>query len=280
DASDLDGDGVVDVGYRGWELKSPAPTDGSSPYKIDYYGYFDSFLCYSWNGNEFVPVGARTTDKTCSGQWSGDFLNYATMSRMDALRRVLYGGFRAVDTEDRTVLQGAFFPQDAHSWGKEYQSVERDGYNIGDYTPLPLPDSGRYHLFAVTTRSGNLATYPAYQAPMFRVLRNTTARVWNWVAIEGPVAGDHCFEQGILCAGGGSHPGHPGSRAAFDTMEAAWAHASNLLGSGTPSRIDWPSNCGAAGQHEDSLPVIEGEFRVTSTMNFQFAVDVDDAVDF
>src|SRR5690606_38189636 len=98
DASDLDGDGVLDVGYRGWELKSPAPVDESSPYKIDYFGYFDSFLCYSWNGNEFVPQGARTTNKKCSGLWSGDFLNYATMSRMDTLRRVLYGGFRATDT--------------------------------------------------------------------------------------------------------------------------------------------------------------------------------------
>lgn len=280
DASDLDGDGVVDVGYRGWELKNPAPIDESSPYKIDYYGYFDSFLCYSWNGSEFVPQGSRTTDKTCSGQWSGDFLNYATMSRMDALRRVLYGGFRAVDTEDRTVLQGAFFPQDAHSWGKEYHSVERDGYNIGDYTPLPLPDSGRYHLFAVTTRSGNLASYPAYQAPMFRVLRNTTARVWNWVAMEGPVAGDHCFAQGTPCAGGGAHPGHPDNRAEFDSMEAAWAHPAYLLGSGNPSTINCDSNCGDSGQHDNYLTVIEGQFYVSNPENFQFAVDGDDAVDF
>ena len=280
DASDLDGDGIVDVGYRGWELKNPAPTDGSSAYKIDYYGYFDSYLCYTWNGNEFAPTGARTTNKRCSGNWSGDFLNYATMSRMDALRRVLYGGFRSTDNTSKTVLQGAFFPQDAHSWGKEYQSVERDGYHISDYTPLPLPASGRYHLFAVTTRSGNQATYPNYQAPMFRVLRNTTARVWNWVAIEGPVAGDHCFQQGTLCAGGGGHPGHPNSRAEFNTMETSWAQAGNLLGTTNPSRIDCDSNCGVSGQHDNYLTIIEGEFRVSNERRFQFAVDGDDAVDF
>lgn len=279
DASDLDGDGVVDVGYRGWELRSPAPTEGS-PYKIDYYGYFDSFLCYTWNGNEFAPTGNRTTDKKCSGNWSGDFLNYATMSRMDALRRVLYGGFRSTDTSSRTVLQGAFFPQDAHSWGKEYQNVARDGYHISDYTPLPLPANGRYHLFAVTTRSGNQATYPAYQAPMFRVLRNTTARVWNWVAIEGPVAGDNCFQQGTPCAGGGTHPGHPDSRGAFNTMENNWAQTAYLRGTDNPSRIDCGSNCGAGGQHDNYLTIIEGEFYVQNSRRFQFAVDGDDAVDF
>src|SRR5687767_11437814 len=31
DASDLNGDGALDVGYRGWELKNPAPPAGVSP---------------------------------------------------------------------------------------------------------------------------------------------------------------------------------------------------------------------------------------------------------
>ena len=38
DASDLNGDGTLDVGYQ--------PT-------IDYYGYFDSFQCYSYSGGVF-----------------------------------------------------------------------------------------------------------------------------------------------------------------------------------------------------------------------------------
>ncbi|MBJ6982627.1 PilC/PilY family type IV pilus protein [Luteimonas sp. MC1572] len=287
DASDLNGDGVLDVGYRGWELKSPAPTDGASPYKIDYFGYFDSFLCYSWNGNEFVPQGDRTTTKTCTGLWSGDFLNYATMSRMDTLRRVLYGGFRATDTSDRTVLQGAFFPQDAHSWGKEYFSIARDGYDIRNYTPLSLPENDRYHLFAVTTRSGNLATFPAYQAPMFRVLRNTTARVWNWVAMEGPVAGDHCFQQGTSCTGGGTttpFPGHPNDRAEFNQRVTDWALPANQLYADTPTTVECTANCGGT-QVDNFLTVIAGQFRVATdgsraTRTFQFAAVGDDAVDF
>ncbi|MEN1970960.1 PilC/PilY family type IV pilus protein [Luteimonas sp. MJ204] len=282
DASDLDGDGVVDVGYRGWELKSSAPTDGSSAYKIDYYGYFDSYLCYMWNGTEFQPTGGRTINKKCSGYWSGDFLNYATMSRMDALRRVLYGGYRSVDTENKTVLQGAFFPQDAHSWGKEYASVDRDGYDIREYTPLPLPPANRYHLFAVTTRSGNLATYPAYEAPRFRVLRNTTARVWEWVAKEGPVANDSCFNNGNcgVGTGGSAHPGHPANRVAFDALQAAWARPEFLIASSSPSQINCDADCSGVSQNDNHMTVIKGEFHVPSAGRFQFAVDGDDAVDF
>jgi type IV pilus assembly protein PilY1 len=187
DASDLDGDRALDVGYRGWQLKSPAPAVGESPYKIDYYGYFNSFACYDWDAgkNRFYPVSS-TPNKQCPGHWSGDFLNYLTTSRMDALRRVLYGGWRQTDGDDETVLQGAFFPQDAHSWGKEYQGVDRDEYDISLYTPLSAPASGKYHLFAVTTLTNN-------SAPLLRVMQNTTSRVWNWLSIEGPVAGNKCF---------------------------------------------------------------------------------------
>lgn len=47
DASDLDGDGVIDVGYK--------PS-------IDYYGYFDSNRCYSYSttGGRFNPEGLAT----------------------------------------------------------------------------------------------------------------------------------------------------------------------------------------------------------------------------
>ncbi|MCC6507041.1 MAG: hypothetical protein IT475_16560, partial [Aquimonas sp.] len=178
DASDLNGDGELDVGYK--------------PDEIDYYGYFNSRVCYSWNSgsNMFTPSSAAsgTNGKRCSGMWSGDFLNYLTTGRLDALRKVLYGGYRNVDTDSETVLQGAFFPQDAHSWGKEYQSIARDGYNIADYAPLGAPGEGRYHLFAVTTVTDN-------SAPLFRVHSSTPFRVWNWVSKEGPVANRKCLNE-------------------------------------------------------------------------------------
>lgn len=171
DASDLTGDGVVNLRY--------------SPEDIDYYGYFDSFMCYRYINNRFEPV-SKTPSKKCTSHWSGDFLNYITMSRIDTLRKVLYGGKRSTDTDGLTVLERSYTPQDAHSWGKEYRSIARDGYDIRDYSPLGLPSSGRYHLFANTS----LTSDP--NNPRMRVLQNTNFRVWEWVARESPVAGDRC----------------------------------------------------------------------------------------
>lgn len=169
DASDLDGDGVIDVGYK------PA---------IDYFGYFDSNRCYTYSNNRFNPAGA-TADKKCSGQWSGDYLNYLTTSRMDALRKVLYGGYRSTDKDGETVLERSHIPQDAHSWGKEYTSVTHDGYDISHYTPLPLPTSGRRHLFANATLSNGTD-------PLLRYLKDSKYRIWEWVSKEAPVAGSQC----------------------------------------------------------------------------------------
>lgn len=291
DASDLNGDGVLDVGYKGWELKSPAPSEeGASRYKIDYYGYFNSYACYSWQGSgatgRFVAV-AEAPNKTCNGQqWSGDFLNYLTTSRMDALRRVLYGGFRQVDNVSETILQGAFFPQDAHSWGKEYESAARDGYNIASYAPLTAPAAGRYHLFAVTTLTDSASAFPAYQAPMLRVLKDSPFRVWNWLSIEGPVAGNKCFSasnQRVDCVGGGTrpgHPGHPGSRTAFDTLVTNHAIDANRYGSGPITAINCrDNNCNPFGSNDDYLTIIAGQI-VIPAGRYQFRVDGDDVIDF
>src|SRR6478736_9158075 len=182
DASDLDGDGTLDVGYK--------PS-------ITYYGYFESNRCYTYSGGIFTPSALAGPNKTCSGNWSGDWLNYVTMTRIDALRKVLYGGLRYFDTDTDTVLQRAYVPQDAHSWGKEYESIARDGYDISQYTPYPLPTAGTRHLFANTTLDGDAdvnagANNPAIYGvpvPKLRVLQNQTYRLWEWVSIERPVAG-------------------------------------------------------------------------------------------
>ncbi|MBI3140946.1 MAG: fimbrial assembly protein [Rhodocyclales bacterium] len=184
DTSDLNDDGVLDIGYK------PA---------IDYYGYFDSYKCYAYStGNGRFEPASVTANKKCSGAWSGDFLNYVTTSRMDALRKVLYGGKRSTDSTTETVLERAFIPQDAHAWGKEYESVARDGYDITEYTPLSLPSTGTRHLFANVTLTSESS------APLMRVLNDTAYRVWEWLSIERPVADTKCVNQSTNCAGGGS----------------------------------------------------------------------------
>lgn len=189
DASDLDGDGRLDVGYKGY---LPNPTlENPNAGGIDYYGYFDSYKCYTYANNLFSP-SRITADKRCGGanEWSGDYLNYLTTARIDALRKVLYGGKRDVDTATSTVLIRSHIPMDAHSWGKE--ASENDPFDIRDYTPFSTPTSGKRHLFANTTpnsASGQTPWYNETGQPLLRVLENTDARIWEWVSKESPVAG-------------------------------------------------------------------------------------------
>ena len=175
DASDLNDDDVLDIRYK--------------PTEIDYFGYFDSYKCYSYGSGKFTPVAAvvlngsgdKVKPSNCNGQWSGDFLNYLTTSRMDALRKVLYGGSRSTDLESETILKRAYIPQDAHSWGKQYTS--EDDYDITHYSSLPALTVGKRHLFSNTTLSDN-------GVPLLRVLENSDYYIWEWVSKENPVAGD------------------------------------------------------------------------------------------
>jgi type IV pilus assembly protein PilY1 len=166
DHSDLDGDGVLDVGYK--------------PATINYYGYFDCDSCYTYNSSGYFQYSAPATDKKCTNAWSGDFLNYLTMSRMDCLRKVLYGGYRSTDTNTDTILERAYVTEDAHSWGKEYTSYAVDGYYITDYTPLAQPNSGKRHLLGT-------AAFSQDGPPELVTLQNSSYRIWDWASKERPV---------------------------------------------------------------------------------------------
>lgn len=134
DYSDVDGDGHADTTYKN---------------SIDYYGYFNSDLCYSYTSGVFRPAGAAS-DHRCSGSnWSGNFLNWATMTRMDTVRKILYGGKRWVDTADRTVLERTFLPQDAHSFAKYYKDA-----NLSDFVDSEVADGGEITI-CNTTEPGN-----------------------------------------------------------------------------------------------------------------------------
>ncbi|HXZ43703.1 MAG TPA: hypothetical protein VEH53_02665, partial [archaeon] len=188
DHTDLDGDGVVETGY------SPFQSDGVTD-KIRYYGYFDCDSCYTYTtspaypgtggGGYFSRSGAATNRKCGGTAWSGDFLNYLTMSRMDCIRKVLYGGYRSYEDNGSTYLERAYIPRDAHAWGKEYTSVAVDGYNINDFTPLALPTSGTKHLFATgaDTQDG---------PPLLEILRSNTHRIWEWVSKDRPILDTSC----------------------------------------------------------------------------------------
>lgn len=124
--------------YNDYTDLDPGSGDGiETTYKhgFDYYGYFDSHKCYIYDNGAgiFEPVSI-TPDKYCAAAWSGNFLNWTSMTRMDAVRKILFGGLRYIDTAATTVLERAFLTTDAHSFAKFYQ-----GNDIGRLTPFAPP---------------------------------------------------------------------------------------------------------------------------------------------
>ncbi len=302
DASDLNGDGVIDVGYM--------------PDVIDYYGYFNNHVCYTYGtDNVFKPAAKASgaNNKQCSGQWSGDFLNYLTTSRMDAIRRVLYGGMRVVDTNSRTVLQGAYIPRDAHSWGKSYEP-DRDlaTYRIENYTPFAQPKAGTRHLFAVTTLGEpkddplSLAIDQTAAIPHIRFLNDTIFDIWDWVSQEGKAGQNNCAGSGscaqtaesdvfrflpsksyrnLTISTYKSSGGAPNNKADMDTKFTNTATGSNLCGTGPLIAINTVGSdnnpfAGNNGCTQDNyITVMQGQIEFKQAGEYIFVVDGDDAVD-
>ena len=195
DVNDLDGDGNPDLFFK------PG---------FRYEGYFAHDRCYQYSSNEFRPVAAgivvtpSATDRSkdyykcailpaVSTQWSGNFLNWVTMSRLDVLRKVLFGGRRSTDSASSTTLERSYIPQDATIWGKDYLSLANDGYDIREYTPLALPDAiGRRHQFANVTKldgNSNYTVTASLNPPLLVIYQNQTNRLWDLVATERRILG-------------------------------------------------------------------------------------------
>lgn len=79
----------------------------------EYLGYFDPNKCYDYykgineDDQYFKPIGIAV-NRTCSGHWSGNFLNWTLTQTIDPMRQILTGGYRVFDSEDLTVLEKAW----------------------------------------------------------------------------------------------------------------------------------------------------------------------------
>lgn len=169
DFSDLNKDGVPDNTYME---------------DYDYVGYFDSTLCYSYQtGIEsetyFIPVGRRNEIRRCeSGQWSGNFLNWATMTRIDLVRQVLYGGYRYIDDPNLTVLERSYLPHDAHSFAKYVPGdIDLDGLAVVPASNTECGDANDPrclgYTFCNTTRppQANIISQDVNEPPLLRVVK-------------------------------------------------------------------------------------------------------------
>ena len=168
DYSDINEDGVLDTTYSK---------------ENEYYGYFDSNKCYVYQNSRFEPNRATDAEYKCnytggSSEWSGNFLNWATMTRMDAVRKILFGGYRSTDnaydagdlTKDgATVLERAFLPHDAHSFAKYY-----NGDDIASLTPFSVSGGHNTSTSGITicnTTPGSGSSESVTSAPELRIVQ-------------------------------------------------------------------------------------------------------------
>jgi type IV pilus assembly protein PilY1 len=158
DYTNLDNDPEIETTYDGG---------------VTYSGYFGSDFCYSYAGGIYTAT-ANAINKKCTGQWSGNFLNWVTMTRLDVLRWVLYGGNRSVDTLTETVLERAHIPQDGHSYTKIFSGSP--GVLMSDVTPFSHPSISICNTTSTAEESSTTTSPP--------VMQIANGRFPSWTLIE------------------------------------------------------------------------------------------------
>lgn len=96
-----------------------------------YIGYFDANKCYVYSStnSQFEPSSTvLNSNHECSGKWSGNFLNWATMTAIDEFRYALTGGNRSTDTATLTSLKRA---NENLGKGHSWFPLKKIGTNIG-----------------------------------------------------------------------------------------------------------------------------------------------------
>jgi hypothetical protein len=86
---------------------------------MTFAGYFDPVKCYTYMYNSATPAASYfqptsfatgPNSHQCTGLWSGNFMNWATMQTIDPFRWALSGGYRSVDQAGLTILEKAWAP--------------------------------------------------------------------------------------------------------------------------------------------------------------------------
>lgn len=159
-----------------------------------FLGYFDTEKCYRYVQNTaanvtdgsitietgkgdqsyFTPIGAAT-NRTCSGAWSGNFLNWATTAAIDPFRWAMTGGRRVVDTVDTTIIekgwhsgQGLFndrnLPQQYIAGATPFTSASSLGISINGrgFAMRLTPTTGIRGDYYANTVNQNPAGNPTY----------------------------------------------------------------------------------------------------------------------
>ncbi len=153
DYDDLTGDGEADTTYNK---------------TFDYAGYFDHLKCYTYAAGRFQyssMAGGEFQQACADDEWSGNFLNWLTMTRMDLVRFALYGGYRSTDADGTTVLERAYLPPDSHSFAKYYDGA--DIAELVDVTSMPTACEEDGNGVCTGYTFCNTTQPPPFEGPLF-----------------------------------------------------------------------------------------------------------------
>lgn len=138
-----------------FSLSVEYPTAVSSAYRgryepaSEFVGYFDSNKCYNYDSSSgwFVPTGAAT-NHACSGEWSGNFLNWASMTGLDEFRYAMSGGNRYRDTSTETVLERSYI--DSHGGADLFPNKDYTGSGATPYPSINVVNAWKGVRMTVT----------------------------------------------------------------------------------------------------------------------------------
>ena len=121
-----------------------------------YLGIFDPNKCYDYSttSKQFNP-SVLATNRTCTNKWSGNFLNWATMTAAGMFVWTMTGGDREVDSGTETVLQRVR-AQDNISWFPiKYLANSAGATPFSGAIYITNHSEGGYVFKVGTTRGGN-----------------------------------------------------------------------------------------------------------------------------
>ncbi|KAB2968919.1 PilC/PilY family type IV pilus protein [Zoogloea sp.] len=152
-------------GYGVAGLPANSQTDPYFEPTRRYLGYFDPSKCYLYDStnNYFYPSGTSTgANYTCPNQWSGSYMNWATMHVLDLFRWAMTGGtrdedlpldFSASNPVGSTILKKTWSSSDGGQGGAtNFPDKFLAASNITKYTGLA--GSGTKNLIATVFQKG------------------------------------------------------------------------------------------------------------------------------
>ncbi|NOT10421.1 MAG: hypothetical protein HOP23_01060 [Methylococcaceae bacterium] len=105
-----------------------------------YLGYFDPNKCYIYSSSRFEPHSDTiNSNHECSSKYSGNFMNWATMTAIDMFVWPMTGGNRIVDNADNTTVIRRMRKENNDSWFPHKLITATQ--NVAPSTVTPWSDS-------------------------------------------------------------------------------------------------------------------------------------------